>query len=242
MNLKTGLAAAAALLGLQASAAFAANLIVNGDFAAGNTGFSSEYAFSSNLGNQGFYDVGTDPHADNGGWSYIGGTPSGAPSANMLIVNGGSVGTNRVWFENGLTVTPDTNYTFSVNVLNLFPASPATLNFSIDGEALGSTFTAGSAVGTWVPFFSTWFSGANTTADVALIDTNTSFGGNDFALDLMCLSAGGSCEVGSSVGGTTGTETGGVPEPSMWVLMGLGFAGLGFAGWRGSRKAAAIVA
>ena len=237
MKWKTGLLAAAAVLGSQAPAAFAANLIVNGDFAAGATDFSSEYALSTNLGSQGFYDVGTNPHADNGFWSFTGGTPAGAPSENMLIVNGGSKGTNRVWFEDGLTVTPDTNYTFSVYILNLFATSPATLNFSIDGEALGTTFTAGAAVGTWVPFFSTWFSGANTTADVALIDTNTSFSGNDFALDLVCLSAGGSCQVGATVGGTTGIENG-VPEPSTWVMMGLGFAGLGFAGWRGSRTAA----
>jgi hypothetical protein len=31
-----------------------------------------------------------------------------------------------------------------------------------------------------------------------------------------------------------------IPEPSTWALMLLGFAGLGFAGWRGQRKAALI--
>ena len=30
----------------------------------------------------------------------------------------------------------------------------------------------------------------------------------------------------------------GVPEPSTWAMMLLGFAGLGFAGYRASRKAA----
>jgi hypothetical protein len=34
----------------------------------------------------------------------------------------------------------------------------------------------------------------------------------------------------------------GVPEPSTWAMMGLGFAGLGFMGWRGSRKTAAQAA
>jgi hypothetical protein len=33
-----------------------------------------------------------------------------------------------------------------------------------------------------------------------------------------------------------------VPEPSTWAMMGLGFAGLGFMGWRGSRKTAALTA
>ncbi len=34
----------------------------------------------------------------------------------------------------------------------------------------------------------------------------------------------------------------GVPEPSTWAMMLLGFAGLGFAGYRGSRKSATLVA
>jgi hypothetical protein len=34
----------------------------------------------------------------------------------------------------------------------------------------------------------------------------------------------------------------GVPEPSTWAMIALGFAGLGFMGWRGSRKTAAHAA
>ena len=33
-----------------------------------------------------------------------------------------------------------------------------------------------------------------------------------------------------------------VPEPSTWAMMLLGFAGLGYAGWRGSRKAGSVAA
>jgi hypothetical protein len=32
------------------------------------------------------------------------------------------------------------------------------------------------------------------------------------------------------------------PEPSTWVMMGLGFASLGFAGWRAQRKTTALAA
>ena len=40
---------------------------------------------------------------------------------------------------------------------------------------------------------------------------------------------------------TLGSATpGGVPEPSTWAMMALGFAGLGFAGWRKSRPAISI--
>jgi PEP-CTERM motif len=36
--------------------------------------------------------------------------------------------------------------------------------------------------------------------------------------------------------------TGGIPEPSTWAMMALGFAGPGFAGYRASRKSAAFAA
>jgi PEP-CTERM motif len=46
----------------------------------------------------------------------------------------------------------------------------------------------------------------------------------------------GGAEVGLQISALT------APEPSTWVMMGLGFAGLGFAGWRGQRKTAALAA
>ena len=33
-----------------------------------------------------------------------------------------------------------------------------------------------------------------------------------------------------------------IPEPSTWALMALGFAGLGFAGWRSRRRSVSIAA
>jgi hypothetical protein len=39
-----------------------------------------------------------------------------------------------------------------------------------------------------------------------------------------------------------GSITAAVPEPSTWAMMLVGFAGLGYAGWRRSRKAASVAA
>jgi uncharacterized protein (TIGR03118 family) len=74
-------------------------------------------------------------------------------------------------------------------------------------------------------------------------------------------SAGGLWDLTFGAGGSNGSplalyftdgidgETGGlfgaitvVPEPSTWAMMALGFAGLGFAGYRASRKTAALAA
>ena len=45
---------------------------------------------------------------------------------------------------------------------------------------------------------------------------------------------------GGSYPGITATWTNNVPEPSTWAMMGLGFAGLAFAGYRSRRSAAAV--
>jgi hypothetical protein len=47
----------------------------------------------------------------------------------------------------------------------------------------------------------------------------------------------GGAEVGLQISTAVAT-----PEPSTWAMMGLGFAGLGFAGWRAQRKTAALSA
>jgi hypothetical protein len=45
---------------------------------------------------------------------------------------------------------------------------------------------------------------------------------------------------GTSIVGTLTVTVAGVPEPSTWVMMLIGFAGLGFTGYRASRKSAGL--
>ena len=47
---------------------------------------------------------------------------------------------------------------------------------------------------------------------------------------------------GTSITGTLTVTVAAVPEPSMWVMMLIGFAGLGFAGYRASHESAAVAA
>lgn len=66
------------------------------------------------------------------------------------------------------------------------------------------------------------------------------------ANDPLALSAYGGANGAEYQGGLPFTTVTGsanlVPEPSTWVMMGLGFAGLAFAGYRNSRKAGAVAA
>lgn len=212
MNLKVLGVAAIATLALTASAD-AANLVVNGDFEAGNIGFISDYQYVSGPNSAtppAVYAIDTSPRNVHDLWSNFGDHTTG--DGLMMIVNGSLTSGDRVWQEENLSVLPNTTYYFSTWIAASFPASPALLDFSINGEKLGETFTANAAPGTWQQFFATWNSGANTTATLALVNQNTAFGGNDFALDDIVLDT---------------IRPGIVPEPATWGLMITGFAGIG---------------
>jgi len=174
-------AAVAMLMGPFASA----NLVVNGDFSSGNTGFTSEYTYTSSLLPAGVYYVGTNPQAHNGNFSPCGDHTTG--NGLMMIVNGDTVPDVGVWSQT-VAVTPGTDYFFSTWIASVHPTSPAVLQFSINGEAIGPVFTPPSQTCQWVQFTANWNSGSNTSAHLSIVNQNTASTGNDFALDDISLS------------------------------------------------------
>jgi uncharacterized repeat protein (TIGR03803 family) len=166
-----------------------ADTIVNGDFSHGNTGFSSDYTASPTCSagspfTAGYYFAGTNPVNCNAGWISMS-DPTGQ-GLKMLIVNGAQNGTSRVWYET-LATTPNTRYTFTfwmADIYNLSGDSPATLDFSVDGVIVpGCTGYSPTTPGQWQKEVCTYTSGPSTTETLALIDTNTAFEANDFAID-----------------------------------------------------------
>ena len=155
------------------------NLVTNGDFSAGNTGFNSGYVSTFPNTNEGQYWVGTNPSTWNGGMSNCTG-PGG--SGNILMVNGSPATDVTVWSQT-VTVAPNTNYDFSVWISSLTASNPAQLQFSINGINLGNAIVAGGTTCRWDRFSSTWNSGSSTTAAIAVVNRNTIAAGNDFALD-----------------------------------------------------------
>ncbi len=157
------------------------NLIVNGDFSQGNTGFSSGYAYTPPPNNnQGQYWVSTNAQPWNGGMAPCGDHTTG--TGNMLLVNGATTPNVSVWCQT-VNVTPNTNYAFSTWLATLTANNPAQLQFSINGVLVGSVFTASLTNCIWQQFYNVWNSGANTTANICVVNQNTVASGNDFALD-----------------------------------------------------------
>jgi len=156
------------------------DLIANGDFSGGNTGFSSSYTYSTDLTPAATYYVGTNPNTYHSGFTAC--TDHTTGTGNMMIVNGAGTPNTSVWCGT-INVLPNTNYAFSCWVASVAAGSPAVLQFSINGNTIGSSFNAPSATCQWAQFYSTWNSGSNTTANICIVNQNTTGGGNDFALD-----------------------------------------------------------
>ena len=205
-----GAAVAAALISSGAQAAG----VVNGDFSAGNTGFTSAYGYLAPAGQhtlypESMYTVDTNPNNVHDLWASYGDHTTGAGL--MMIINGATKDGEQVWGETGISVAQNTTYYFSTWVASSYPVSPAILDFSINGASVGG-LTASTTTGLWQQFYTTWNSGSNTSVDLGLVNHNTAFSGNDFTLDDIAF----------------GVTRPGVPEPATWALMltGFGLAGV----------------
>jgi gliding motility-associated-like protein len=75
------------------------------------------------------------------------------------------------------------DYTFAAWVQSLSSSNPARLRFSINGNVMGPVIAAIPTTCEWVLYQVSWNSGSNTTANLSLVNANTTPGGNDYALD-----------------------------------------------------------
>lgn len=170
----------------------AQNLIVNSDFESGNSGFLSEYEYSpAENSSEAQYTVRTDPYP----WNefFISHSDHTSGAGNMFVGNGDTLAGTKVW-ESAvpIAVLPNTTYYFEAWAMNVCcnpthsgANSPAVLEFSVEGAAIESLGTIATSfpAGVWQFLGTTWNSGANTSARLRIINQNTAFGGNDFALD-----------------------------------------------------------
>lgn len=162
------------------------NLIVNGDFEQGNTGFYTEYSLGTGgswgqLSNEETYAINTSPSNVHNNFSYCGDHTSG--SGNMMIVNGSGTPGKKVWCQN-INVEEDTDYEFSTWVTNaLYDNNVAMLQFTINDIPLGDVFSPSTYGCDWSQFFEEWNSGIETNIEVCITNLNINNGGNDFAID-----------------------------------------------------------
>ena len=163
------------------------NLVLNGNFSQGNTGFITEYTQINNpnpFGVQSSYDIVTNPNAWFTAFSSFGDHTTG--NGNLMIFDGSTdpTGNIKAWCNaTPISVIPNKSYTFSYYVASAAPQNPAKLEVLTNGVSLAPQVTAPSTTGVWTLVSHTWNSGANSTADICIYNREFESFGNDFTLD-----------------------------------------------------------
>ena len=162
------------------------NLVVNGDFSAGDSGFSTAYTleYPSITSIPGDYAVATNPYPYDYHypWPSMGDHTTG--TGNMLIVDGAASSSESFWCQT-ISVAPYTQYVFSVWTALLVSPVPE-IKVTINGDSV-STFTTPADSASWQQYQVTWNSGTDTTATICMYDLNTVAEGNDFVVDDISL-------------------------------------------------------
>lgn len=176
------------------------NLITNGDFEQGLTGFTTDYSiYPTGDGGCGLtygsIAVSTDPNSLAGGWcSYVDHTPGAGQ--NMLVVDGSCNANRRIWSQT-VAVATNTTYNFSgwasSNGTDLGnPAFMPQLRVRINGTNVLTNFSVPYTGCTgWTNFTANWNSGSTTTATIEIYDDYLIGQGNDFNLDDLTFGCNG---------------------------------------------------
>jgi len=180
--------------GCSSSASFqvATELVTNGGFNQGNTGFTTTYNFVADVTGQfEMYPEGTYSIVPNANFVHdaFHGTERNNGTGNIMVINGHPVMGSSVWNQNNVAIQPNTTYYFSAWAMSVVNGNNAVLRFSINGNQVGTTaflpngYTNNSGPYNWVRFYGSWNSGPETEADLSIVNLNTVLGDNDFALD-----------------------------------------------------------
>ncbi len=232
------------------------NLICNGDFELGDVCFATQYTKHStapdvacgscfrNWSNPDEYEVVTNVATQfHTGFTSTPNDHTTTGTNHFMAVDGSCSVGKKVWSET-VSVSPSTNYFFTMWYTSLHSSNPALLQFDINGVNVGASQQLVAADGIWYSYTFTWASGATSGPVVISIENITVTGcgnGNDFAIDDVSFSAG--CQFGAvgpqpnlgpdvslCVSGGTATLNSGVTATgTMNVTWSTGATGTGFA-------------
>ena len=161
------------------------NLIYNGDFELGDTGFTSNYIdktydpATNRLDGDSRYMVGHTPKEGHPAWPAYGDHTSG--SGLMFMANGALDG-RVTWRQGNITVVPGTQYIFTYFLSSWNTTSPAIIETRINDQSIG-TEDGPTSLPSWIHVSHTWNSGSSTVATIELRDLRMASGGNDFMID-----------------------------------------------------------
>lgn len=235
LSRKILLSAIVAAFALAPSIASAAtNLITNGDFSAGFTGFTTGYNIVAPTANsmvpEGNITIAANPMSVHSSWVNVGGTNP------MLIANGAPNSTLNIWESSAIGVTAGGKYNFAADVMNVCcnvsftgANSPSTIIFqvSLNGgswiDLATHTTTPPFDTGVFAALTDLYTAGASGTVQLRAINAINAASGNDFALDNLSFASA-------------------IPEPGTWAMLFLGFGAIGLMMRRRQSRGLAVTA
>jgi len=156
------------------------NLIVNGDFSAGDNGFSTGYVPGSAPLPASGYLVGT--YSFNAGPATASCSDHTTGAGNMLMARNNSLTNDTVWLQT-VTVVPNTTYRFSTYVQSLQSSANIELQLAINGIAVVENISPAVACA-WQQHSALWNSGNNSSVVLSIQNKANNSGIDDyFAID-----------------------------------------------------------
>ncbi len=160
------------------------NLVANGNFSSGNAGFSTQFVYNSNLNlGDGYYYIGTNAASYHSQFS-------GTGTGQFMIVNSGWNSALFMVRCQDVTVCPGQTYTLSYRARTLSNATPARLQWWINGSANGPEVVLPAFGAGWQTITQSWTAPPGpTTATICLRAMSGEGVGNDFGLDDISFSS-----------------------------------------------------
>ncbi|MBK9017549.1 MAG: hypothetical protein IPM82_27825 [Saprospiraceae bacterium] len=177
-------------LSAQAVDPSASNLVTNPGFEAGNTGFTSQYTYNPTPITPGTYVLTTSPALVLASFPPCDDHTYGNGTGYMMLINGNASTGAQVWCQT-INVAQNTWYVMSGWVM-ASPITPPTMQFSVNGVAVGDPYPVGTGTCNWQQFSASWYSGSATSAQLCVLDQITGgngFFGDDYALDDIFFAA-----------------------------------------------------
>jgi gliding motility-associated-like protein len=175
------------------------NLIENGNFADGNTGFTSDY--TEGTATPGEYLVTDNPQNFN---PIFDACPDHSDEDNMMMIIDGDTSPNQnIWCQT-LSVEEGLNLSFSAwfsfVCSGCSNSNPPVISFTADGVSVNTPEPLNSSSCSWQEFRSDPFLTTGNTVEICISNLETSLTGNDFAMDdiemfSICKGFAGTCNV-----------------------------------------------
>jgi outer membrane protein OmpA-like peptidoglycan-associated protein len=160
------------------------NLVKNGDFENGVTGFKSDFINhpSNDVYTWGYYVITDNVAKYLAGGVFVNPTPN---TGKYYAIDMNNMGKQRLWYDS-VTVKPNTTYSFScmaTNVNNEFTA-PGVMNLKVNGKQVCPSRTLSNGSNAWMPLTVHYKTGPQETrVEIAIVDEIWTLMGNDVALD-----------------------------------------------------------